>query len=266
MKRRKKVSRGALRLVEGGKPAKAPDLVKGDVQRMLTVCQHFERWIGPVAQVMHETQSEIVHVDVHVIMPRPERPYITLFTTGMSELPMKTPCTCCPNRLELMMTLPADWPLPAPSCECCAGKVSPHLPRSEPRLWPVTCLRYLARYPHRTGKWLGFGHTVQNGHPPERFAPDAAFCCSLILSPLSIPPEALELAGPDGETIEILAPYPIYRPEMQLKLRRGTPALLARLERAGVTDLVDTRRPDSVTGKCYPEKPDGRSRKPRRRA
>jgi hypothetical protein len=43
---------------------------------------HFRRFFGEPSTVFHEVMSDLVHLDVHVIRPRPERNWWTLFTTS----------------------------------------------------------------------------------------------------------------------------------------------------------------------------------------
>ncbi|MGC4866446.1 suppressor of fused domain protein [Micromonospora sp. DT53] len=53
-----------------------------------------------------------VGVHVYVVAPTEERPYRTLITSGMSELPMTVPeGHGISPYAELMLCLPADWPL-----------------------------------------------------------------------------------------------------------------------------------------------------------
>jgi len=57
------------------------------------ICSHIETHIGPMNSVVHEVISDLVHRDVHQAAPSPERPYWTLITTGMSDLPTAAPPT-----------------------------------------------------------------------------------------------------------------------------------------------------------------------------
>lgn len=49
---------------------------------------HIERHVGKISMVFHEVLSDIVHIDIHQIPPTDDRPYWTLVTSGMSDLPM----------------------------------------------------------------------------------------------------------------------------------------------------------------------------------
>jgi hypothetical protein len=47
--------------------------------------------IGKPETVLHELVSELVHVDIHVVVPTPKRNCYTLVTSGMSDRPMNVP-------------------------------------------------------------------------------------------------------------------------------------------------------------------------------
>ena len=62
--------------------------------------------------VFHELISDQVHIDLHWVKPTAERPFHTLVTSGMSNLPMTTPPGAEEVRYaELSICLPADWKL-----------------------------------------------------------------------------------------------------------------------------------------------------------
>ena len=75
---------------------------------------HIGHHFGKQVIVLHEKVSPLVHVDVYVVQPSPDRPFFTLLTSGMSDREM-----CVPEGsealafLELTLGLPGDWPLRA---------------------------------------------------------------------------------------------------------------------------------------------------------
>ena len=108
--------------------------VCGDPALIEGVSCHVERFVGPIDFVFHETDSEIVHVDVHHVPPAEERPFHTLVTSGMAELPMSVPGIPEAREYgELFLLLPPEWRLSPDNLG--EGKWS----------WPVHSLRELAR-------------------------------------------------------------------------------------------------------------------------
>jgi hypothetical protein len=67
--------------------------VEGDADAFDAIDRHIERYFGSIGWVWKELASDLVHIDVHVVEPRPERPYSTLVTSGMSDRPTKVPLT-----------------------------------------------------------------------------------------------------------------------------------------------------------------------------
>ena len=88
------------------------ELATGDSENIDRISDHIEKHIGPVASVFHELVSDLVHIDVHMVEPTPERPCYTLVTSGMSDKPMQAPEGHEDLAYtELMICLPPNWPL-----------------------------------------------------------------------------------------------------------------------------------------------------------
>lgn len=198
------------------------------------ICDHFEKYIGKVDSVFHEIVSEYVHIDVHWIKPTPEKPYHVLFTTGMSDYPMYLPESLeHPNNYshaELMVYLPADWPIGDEEF------------KNDDNYWPVYFLKMIARFPHQYKTWMAEGHTIPNGEYAEPIA-NTEFGCILLLPPyLSAPPEFLQLHTHDDTIINFYSIIPIYAEEMDLKLNEGVEALLELFDTYKISEVIDVYR------------------------
>lgn len=194
---------------------------------------HIERHLGPVSGVFHEIISDLVHIDVHVVPANDQFPYLRLVTSGMSDLPMTVPAevdTDVPRYMELMVTLPADWPISQEAFE------------DERNYWPVRLLKGMARLPHEYDTWLGFGHTIPNGHPSEPYAPGVGFDGAIVLPPVTAPEEFAALELDDGKTISFMSLVPLYPEEMDLKLKKGAEALLDRFDAKNIQDVIEPGR------------------------
>jgi hypothetical protein len=198
------------------------------------ISAHIERHLGPVDSVFHEIVSDTVHIDVHVVKPTSDFPFVRLVTSGMSDLPMTTPDNpSIPRFAELLVTLPVDWKLDQESLQ------------EEVWYWPVRLLKSLARLPHKYQTWLGKGHTIPNGDPPEPYAPNTQLCGAMVLPSVSVPHGFHELEIPGHKHITFFAVVPLYEGEMNLKLRQGRQELTKRLDKCGVTDVVAIARKDA---------------------
>lgn len=197
--------------------------------------QHVERFFGPVESVLHEMISHLVGVHVLVTAPTEERPYRTLITSGMSERPMTMPADVeVSPYAELMLALPADWPLLSAD-------------QSDDRhYWPIRLLKQVARLPHEYRTWIGAWHSVPNGDPAEPYAEGVPFTGVVVTPMLRVPDEARTIEVPDGTTINLLALIPLHPDEMAIKLKRGSDALIDVLERGGITELLDPDRPSAA--------------------
>ena len=163
-----------------------------------------------------------MHVDVLHVPPHDERPCHTLVTCGMSAKPMAAPEPAL-ERAELLIVLPPSWDL-----------------EDEPQQWPIGVLRFLAHLPHEYDTWLGEGHTVPNGDPPEPYAHGTGLCGAMLVDPTLVPDGFDVLEREDGP-IRFYGVALLHADEMQFKLDNGAGELLQRFD--GVPEAVQPDRP-----------------------
>lgn len=212
---------------------RAPGIVPPDMtdSNLEAISQHIEEHIGPIENVWHELVSDIVHIDVHVVAPRPERPYYTLVTSGMSDLRMKAPEGAeYWSYGELMICLPPSW------------KMDQDAFKDERHYWPIRWLKTLARLPHEYGTWLSHHHTIPNGDPAEPLAKDSPFTGFMLVEPMTTSVDFHELMVPPQQVIHFYAVLPLTSDEMSFKLQCGAAALCERLSKRKVTELVNPNR------------------------
>jgi hypothetical protein len=197
--------------------------------------RHIIRYFGPVAFVWHEIVSDLVHIDLHVVEPSPERPHFTLVTSGMSDRSMTVPAGVDSNPFaELMICLPKDWPMTAEAF------------RDEDAYWPIRLLKTVARLPHEYETWIDAWHSVPNGDPAEPYAPNTPFAGVLVAPMIRCEPEARTITTEGGRQISLLALVPLHPAEIELKVTQGTEALLDAFDRVVVSELLDPARPSCV--------------------
>jgi hypothetical protein len=203
----------------------------GDEETIKAVGDHIERYIGPVDNVFHEIMSDLVHIDVHVVNPTPERNWYTLVTSGMSDRAMTVPEGAEEfTHAELILCLPPDWPMDKESWEDARN------------FWPIYWLKALARMPHEYETWLGWGHTVPNGDPAEPYAEDTKLCCMLVMLPVLAEEGFQQMKMPGGKVVNFYALFPLYKEEVDFKLKHGAEGLVVRFEKAGVTEVLNVGR------------------------
>jgi hypothetical protein len=123
----------------------------------------YEQFFGEARNVYHEVFPLIPHIDVYMFCPRDEggRDFWTLVTSGMSDLAMNVPAVVeAPRRCELIFYC------------------------SEPKREYLETMRWLAHFPHDQKTWIGSGHTVPNGDPPEPFWGSSVLDTILFLQPI----------------------------------------------------------------------------------
>jgi suppressor of fused protein SUFU len=145
-------------------------------------------------------------------------------TSGMSSRPMPADDDE-PDRIELLIGLPADWPLDREAWQ------------DERNYWPVRMLKTLARMPHEYGFALGPWHTVPNGDPAEPYGPGTKLCGAMIVPPRLTTDGFDVLETPDGP-VDFYAIWFLHRDEMDAKLEHGATEIARALFEADVTEVV----------------------------
>lgn len=201
---------------------------------------HFEKHIAPVQMVFHEIISDKVHLDIlYSLVKMEDISFYAFVTAGMSDRPMTMPPGFPEpekwNRSELCLTPPGDWP------------VGEEAWKDEENYWPIRWLKTLARLPHDYSTFIGPGHTVPNGDPPEPVAKTAGFEGFAVTQISIFGPEFVLMTARDGQQIMINTVVPVYASEMNHKLRNGGEALDELLANGGLgTVIVDRTRPPLI--------------------
>ena len=202
---------------------------------MSAIEQHIQSTFGAFDQVLHELDSPDIHVDICVVPPSERRNYYTLVTMGMGAHRMNVPKELAEYKLEraeLAIALPPDWKLDKDSMQ------------EERWYWPIGLLKVLARLPISNDTWLGFGHTMDKQSP---FAEDTKLTAAILTGPQGVEEGGEVCILPGGEEVNFYQVLPLYREEMEYKLKHDADALLERL--AAVSFVVCPDRPSCLEEK-----------------
>jgi hypothetical protein len=182
----------------------------------------YTKLFGKAENVSHELAVMFPHIDVYIYPPRRSgRPFYTLVTGGMSDIPMQLPEDADRSyaRREIILY-----------CE-------------KPDDDLIGLVRYFAHYPFDYATWLGDGHTVPNGSKYEPIFENSALCGALFIDTILVSDRNLgaKLAF-QGEPVEFLWLVPITKAEMSLAEKKGTTALLDVFEARHHPLVLDKRR------------------------
>ena len=130
-----------------------------------------------------------------------------------------------------MLCLPPDWKLAKEAFEDLR------------HYWPILLLKEVARFPHEYDTWVCFGHTITNGDPPKAYAPNTKCCGALISVPLLASQEFWKLRVSDEKTIHFYSVIPIYKDEMDFKVKHGADPLIDKLCEREISELLNIGRP-----------------------
>jgi len=163
--------------------------------------QAYRRICGPPANVSPDKAPRIPRIDLHTYHRRGNdgSKVCTLVTSGMSDLPMTLPAeTKAPKRVELIFYC------------------------SEPCEEYIETMRWLAHFPHDQRGWIGSGHTIPNGNPPEPLFGSSVLDTILFMPTVVTRDRALaDELSLGGDPVHFLWMVPLTRPECGLKLEKG---------------------------------------------
>lgn len=192
---------------------------------------HIEKYWGGIQCYLRNSDPKKARVDIQIIMPGEDRPYLTLVTTGMSDQPMNAPDSVGPERYaELVMSIPQGW------------EFGPGAFSDSKIYWPYRCLLNIAKYVHTDSQWVRYLHTYREDEN-EPFADDVGFSACLLSVPILCSPDACQLEVNRKKHVSFLAVVPIYKTELQYAMKDGALNLQRKLWDTGITELVDKNRP-----------------------
>ncbi len=209
------------------------------------ISDHIEQHIGKIDSVFHEIVSDIVHIDVHWVQPTDKFPFHTLVTSGMSDKPMNVPEGLEQHKYaELCILLPANWAVDGTNYQLMEEAF-----KDERNYWPVRWLKTIARFPHENDTWMSNGHTIPNGENADSYADNTKLGCMVLFPSLSLGKNFFELKIDEEKTIKFYCLYPLYKEEMEYKLKKGSDSLIDKFEKFNVIDVVDINRPNTCLKK-----------------
>jgi hypothetical protein len=199
------------------------------------ICNHIEQYIGVIDTVFKEVISDVLSIDILIVAPTPNRNYYTLITSGMSELAMKVPDGAEEYQYtELMICLPPTW------------KLSDEAFKDERNYWPVRALKTMARFPHEYNTWLYMGHTLVNGNPVQPYSVDSGFKGMFVWVPeVEDQSGFFNLEMNSEKVVHFYTLVPLYEEELDYKVKHGEEELLNKLNKIGVTDVLNPSRQNS---------------------
>ncbi len=189
------------------------------------IAAHIEKHIAAPVAVWDEDG-----LDIFVVAPAEDRPFLTLITAGMSDAPMDAPKDEW-KLAELCFLLPADWPIQRESWD-------------DSKEWTLLWLKYLANLPHENGGWLGYGHSIPNGEPPQALDESTEAVSVMLIPPVSLPEKfaRLRVGETDAQIINFWTLVPLLADELRMKLQARTPTLLEKMEKAKLSDILEPGR------------------------
>lgn len=163
--------------------------------------------------VYHEIVSDIVHLDVNYIKSDKHN-FNILLTSGMSSLAMNVNESIDDwenyRYAEIMLLLPKELEI-----------FTEFFIMNSNYDWIMGILKNTARFPHEYNTWIRDGHTIQANENFQSYYPETEYSGVMILSSMTFDDKFTKIKTPNGE-INIYSIYPLYKPEIEYKIKHGT--------------------------------------------
>lgn len=199
------------------------------------ITAHVEKYVG-ASQLLWCAEQNGGPLEIWAVPASEKRRFHFVWTRGMSAAPMNAPDPQW-RHAELCMLLPPEWPL---------GETTE---QNEASFWPIRLLGQLAALPFERDTWLGMGHTVPNGEPPQPYTNDFAMCAALLLPPLELERSFARVRLSDGEILNFWNVVPLHADELRFKIGNGLTPLLQAFEKRGVSDILNPTRQSVLVGR-----------------
>jgi hypothetical protein len=181
------------------------------------------------ADIVKLQTNRLHDFSINWIKATKQRPYHILFTSGLADKAQNTSENYPEfKHIELYICLPDYW------------KIEKKDPEHH---WPIEWLDRIGAAHQTTESWFGPGDTMRAGNPPKAFSPKMEQDHFILAEPMKI--ESLIDLELDNKLVKFLSVIPIYREELEYKLRNSAKHFMAKYELAGHTELVDNFRETS---------------------
>ena len=180
--------------------------------------------------VFHEKESETIHRDIYFIKATKDRPYNVLLSCGMSALPMTVPDDISSSEFtEIMILLPKEWDLKHESFD------------DERNYWPIRIMKEIMMSPHKNKTWFGFGHSY--GHEDDgEFAEGIGFNSVMLAHSTELSDDFTQIELENDKVIDIYTLIPLYKEELEFKIKNSARDLLKRFDKFGIEEIVKVGR------------------------
>jgi len=193
--------------------------------------------------VFHEVVSLDFHLDVYFIKSERHK-FNILLTSGMSLMEMNIEegikSRDSLKFAEVAMLIPKDFVI---------EQVQPGDGEND---WIISMLKDTAKFPHYYDTWLTVGHTIQSTEDLSPYCSHTKYVGVIILPLFTTEPGFNEIKT-DDIVINIYNIFPLYRNELEYKIKNGTDALFDLIRKANPSEVFNNSRKNLLgSGKWYP--------------
>lgn len=173
--------------------------------------------------------SPQLKVDILVFPPNESGNFYKLVTRGMGAYEMKVPNELYIyqlERAELVMYLPPDWNIDS---------------KEKEDLWPIECIKSIAKIPIENNSWLGYGDTFENENNLA-YSKNSSLCAIILADTVDRLDVKLKFIMKRKGRINFYQLVPIYKEELEYKNSQDTFSLLDLFDKKDSKYILDLNR------------------------
>jgi hypothetical protein len=136
--------------------------------------------------------------------------------------------------IELMAVVPKELKF---------DKIHPN--PDEPHSWIISMLKETARFPHSYDTWLGTGHTIHHDDAGNPYSPRTLFTGCILLPSVIMDDDFTCIKTRNG-VINILSLFPLYKEEIDFKVKNGYSAFIDFLIEKDANEVIDLNRENFI--------------------
>lgn len=190
--------------------------------------RHIEENIGSIKSIYREEQNIDVPFDILIVE---NQDYTALVTCGLGRFDMNVPEEMSEYKnVEFMMFLDKNF------------KIDSEGINKEENYWVLNLLKVIASYPLRSGRWLGWGHTISNSVDDKPYCSKVGYSSAFIYPPTVQNDAKFFCFKNENSNVYIYNIMPVYKEEKEFILNNSGDDFFDLMGERGISQVITNCR------------------------
>ncbi len=190
--------------------------------------RHVEENIGGIKSIYREEQNIDMPFDILIVE---NQDYTALVTCGLGRFDMNVPEEMSEYKnVEFMMFLDKNF------------KIDSEGINKEENYWVLNLLKVIASYPLRSGRWLGWGHTISNSVDDKPYCSKVGYSSAFIYPPTVQNDAKFFCFKNENSNVYIYNIMPVYKEEKEFILNNSGDDFFDLMGERGISQVITNCR------------------------